>query len=260
MKCFDNRFQQPAAVFMTGTPRLFTAGSTARIKSVKGDGKDEAVAIRSMDDEGIFGKVVHELSYREAIERNITAPIKVIAHRLPPEQAGCEIKNEAEVRGCEESRLRNLGAHLLTITATFILTPSLRSSQYKARLLVDAAEKFGMRKVIAFSRTNERAQALQAELTEQEYFSDVFRVNGRMTAERREAIYSELLRPLKEGENIAVCNAKVMVTGFDLPDCDGVFISDRMESHVTILQGTRSGAKRRVGQKCCCSERSKIAS
>ncbi|GMI14727.1 hypothetical protein TrLO_g12523 [Triparma laevis f. longispina] len=203
-------------VFMTGTPRLFTAGSTARIKCVKGDGKDEAVAIRSMDDEGIFGKVVHELSYREAIERNITAPIKVIAHRLPPEQAGCEIKNEAE---------------------------------YKARLLVDAAEKFGMRKVIAFSRTNERAQALQAELTEQEYFSDVFRVNGRMTAERREAIYSELLRPLKEGENIAVCNAKVMVTGFDLPDCDGVFISDRMESHVTILQAVARAARKFSGKK-----------
>ncbi|GMH85539.1 hypothetical protein TrST_g10508 [Triparma strigata] len=203
-------------VFMTGTPRLFTAGSTARIKSVKGDGKDEAVAIRSMDDEGIFGKVVHELSYREAIERNITAPIKVIAHRLPPEQAGCKIKNEAG---------------------------------YKARLLVDAAEKFGMRKVIAFSRTNERAQALQAELTEQEYFSDVFRVNGRMTAERREAIYSELLRPLKEGENIAVCNAKVMVTGFDLPDCDGVFISDRMESHVTILQAVARAARKFAGKK-----------
>ena len=92
---------------MTGTPRLFTAGSTARIKSVKGDGKDEAVAIRSMDDEGIFGKVVHELSYREAIERNITAPIKVIAHRLPPEQAGCKIKNEAGVRGYEEACKRS---------------------------------------------------------------------------------------------------------------------------------------------------------
>ena len=40
------------AVFMTGTPRLFTTGSKAKFKGVKEDGGDEIMAIRSMDNEG----------------------------------------------------------------------------------------------------------------------------------------------------------------------------------------------------------------
>lgn len=102
-----------------------------------------------------------------------------------------------------------------------------------------------MKKVVAFSRTNARAKSLQEELVKRgSYFSDDIRVYGVMSATKREAIYSRLLQPVGEDESIVVCNSKVMVTGFDLPDCDGVFLADRMESHAMISQAVARAARK----------------
>ncbi|GMI07528.1 hypothetical protein TrLO_g8245 [Triparma laevis f. longispina] len=126
-----------------------------------------------------------------------------------------------------------------------LMTGTPRLFVSRSRLLKDAAQKFGMKKVVAFSRTNARAKSLQEELVKRgSYFSDVIRVYGVMSAMKREAIYSRLLQPVGEDESIVVCNSKVMVTGFDLPDCDGVFLADWMESHAKILQAVARAARK----------------
>ena len=195
-------------VLMTGTPRVFTKRVAAK--------DDEDVDVRSMDDSDVFGEVVYQIAYNEAVEQNITAPIELLAHRLPPEQTRLQVLNETE---------------------------------WRARLLVDACQRFGLRKVIAFSRTNERARNLQEALQRTSFFSDVLRVSGTMSAQRREETFNKLTKPLNDGESVVVCNAKVLTTGFDLKDCDGVFIADRMQSHVTILQAMARAARRSEGKE-----------
>ena len=70
-----------------------------------------------MYDSDVFGEVVYQIAYKEAVEQNITAPIELLAHRLPPEQTRLQVLNETE---------------------------------WRARLQVDACQRFGLRKVIAF--------------------------------------------------------------------------------------------------------------
>ena len=195
-------------ILMTGTPRVFTKKRTAK--------DDEDDDVRSMDNSDVFGEVVYQITYNEAVKQNITAPIELLAHRLPPEQMRFQVLNETE---------------------------------WRARLLVDACQRFGLRKVIAFSRTNERATNLQEALLRTGHFGDVMRVSGAMSAQRREETFKKLMRPLGDGESVVVCNAKVLTTGFDLKDCDGVFIADRMQSHVTILQAVARAARRSEGKE-----------
>ena len=200
-------------VLMTGTPRVFTK---RRASAKQGSSEDDGDDVRSMDDADVFGDVVYQISYDEAVRQRITAPIELLAHRLPPEQTGMQVLNETE---------------------------------WRARLLVDACQRYGLKKVIAFSRTNERATNLQEALVRTGHFGDVLRVSGAMSALRREKTFKKLMRPLGEGESVVVCNAKVLTTGFDLKDCDGVFIADRMQSHVTILQAVARASRRSEGKE-----------
>ncbi|GMH75873.1 hypothetical protein TrRE_jg3375 [Triparma retinervis] len=135
----DKEINAKRRVFMTATPKA------------RNDVKD------------LYGEIVYNLSYNEAIERNITAPIRLIAHKL---------KNASQVP--------EVPGH-----NTF---DREREREWKAKVLVDACETFGLRKVIAFSRTNQRAKELTAKLGEQDAFRLNLLVNGTVNEKVREDI------------------------------------------------------------------------
>jgi len=201
-------------LFMTGTPRVFT---TRKYKSIEKE-IDDGLVVRSMDNRDVYGDVAYSLSYKDACEKNITTPIHMIAYRLPGHGHDLPVPHNMELK-------------------------------WKAKFLVDACKKFNLKKIISFSRTNERARLLQTELEKTDYFTEVVRVSGKMTSKKREERYTKLLRPLGVNERIVACNARVMVTGYDLPDCDAVFFADRMVNHVLIRQAFHRATRKSEGKE-----------
>jgi len=58
-------------LFMTATPRILTGRAKAQAV-------EDKVEVASMDDEAVFGPVLHSMSFREAIERDILSDYQVV--------------------------------------------------------------------------------------------------------------------------------------------------------------------------------------
>jgi len=190
-------------VFMTGSPRVFRSR-----KMTKGNHVDDQEF--SMDNTKVFGEVVYQLSYDEAIERNVTVPVEALACTVP-------------------------------------LGQTVNETEWRARVLVDACQRFGLRKVVTFSRSIERTKDLQEALLRTRYFRDVLRVQYNNTSW---GSLKKWTKPLGDGESIVICNPYMLKGGFnELKDCDGIYIADRMERHLKLWQVVSRAAMRSEGKE-----------
>jgi superfamily II DNA or RNA helicase len=109
------------------------------------------------------------------------------------------------------------------------LDPSTRS-------LVEFLDRLGAgcRRVIVFSKTNQRSQEL-CELAEQTraWKGNCFYLDHKMTGRKR----TELFRSFQECKRAIVFNCAVLAEGIDFPDCDGVYFESGYTSYTRVIQG-----------------------
>ena len=83
-------------LYMTATPRIYTENAKARAKEQASD-----VDIASMDDENIFGKEFHRISFNDAVQKGLLTDYKVIvltvSERVLPDQIIAETENPKRV-------------------------------------------------------------------------------------------------------------------------------------------------------------------
>lgn len=218
-------------LFMTATPRSYS-------KRVQKVADNFGVELASMDDEEVFGPVLHQLSFGSAIEQNLLSDYQVV------------------VIGVSEAKYSQMARDgVLVVTEAGIETDAETLASQVG--LMRAVKKYDLKRVISFhSRVHLAKQYAQLwhKLYDTTHESErpsgpitYDYVSGAMpTAERSSRLGS--LRALENERRYLLANARCLSEGVDVPALDAVAFVDPKNSEVDIVQAV-GRAIRKDGEK-----------
>ncbi|MDC0572924.1 Helicase associated domain protein [Luminiphilus sp.] len=206
-------------LFMTATPRIYKP-------NIKKAAKDADIQIASMDDETVFGPVVHHLTFGKAIEDKLLTDYQVVVVGVNDTAVGEMVDERALVRteaGLERDA-QTLGSQLG---------------------LMKAVKKYDLQRVITFHSRINQARDYAAEFLE---VMDATKkkdkpsgtityshVSGAMpTSERNNKL--KALGLLEHEDRYLLGNARCLSEGVDVPALDGVAFVDPRGSEIDIIQ------------------------
>ena len=206
-------------LFATATPRTYSS-------SLKAAADEVGVDVVGMDDEGIFGRPLHTLSFGEAIERNLLTDYQVVIVGVDDAMIAEWIKNR-----------RIVGTDTGIETDAQTLATQIG--------LIKAIKDYGLRRIISFHNRVKRASEFAQEiplvlewLNPQHKPSATIttdHVSGAMSAIARRQKLSRL-KQIGEGEVSILSNARCLSEGVDVPALDGVAFVDPRSSQIDIVQ------------------------
>ncbi|MER6913856.1 Helicase associated domain protein [Streptomyces sp. NPDC000594] len=216
----DVRVPAARRLYLTATPRLVTVG----------DGDLSEVA--SMDDEKVFGRVAHRLSFARARERGLLADYRVVV---------CVVTDE------EMHRLATRRDTFLQVGRTAV-SASMLARQVAVLRGADTYQVGRMltyhRRVADarwFSQTLPGAGAL---LGRPDGLATGFVHGSQRRAQRR----AELAKLVDDRlERVVISNARVLSEGYDAPAVDGIAFIDARKSTIDTVQAV--GRALRLGGK-----------
>jgi len=221
-------------LFMTATPRTYTPAA-------KSKAEDRGVEITSMDDETVYGPVLHKLSFGEAIKQDLLSDYRVLIVGVtdPQVQDLIDRRELVSVIDTVTTDARTLAAHIG---------------------LAKATKDYNLKRTISFhSRIKSADQFAQDHIKILDWLPDTHKpegttwtgtISGAMnTGERR-----RLLTQLKQDDqdrHALLTNARCLTEGVDVPSLDGVAFIDPRSSQVDIIQAVgraiRKSANKEIG-------------
>ncbi len=239
-----NRIQAAKRLYMTATPRLYTAA--ARSKAASHD-----VEVFSMDDEAVYGPEFHRLPFSRAVEQELLSDYKVVVLSVSESQASAALQ-----------------AHLASDSSEINLTDAAkivgcwRALQNPEDKQPDDGKIQPVRCAIAFTnviRASERlekhwngvieqatAQLPEAE-TRETLSCEVRHVDGKHHALDRKARI-EWLKGSTDGTCRILSNARCLSEGIDVPALDAVLFMNPRSSQVDIVQAVGRAMRRAEGK------------
>ena len=207
--------------FLRASRRLFLT-ATPRPLGAKRDKEGELLAVASMDDQALFGRVAYRLAYSDAVARRIVAPLKLVFLDL--------------TKLAEEYRLAPQPASSLVALGDAGGDVASRELAELSAALLDCHRQHGVRTAFAFCANNARAAELErvARRSLAAHGVALGRVSGRMSAPARAQVLDPVRRaassPLPaepgNGSMAIVTNCRVLGEGVDLPAVDLVVFAD----------------------------------
>ena len=224
-------------LYMTATPRIF--GDKARTKA-----EDENIALASMDDEKIYGKVLFHRGFGWAVEQGLLTDYKVVVLAI----------DEGIVSEHVQNRLAE-GSELKLDDATKIV------GCYKALAKVGFAAKdkngepvvhHPMKRALAFCQNIKLSKMLEAEFQKvvTEYISnetddekaedtlavEIQHVDGTFNAEQRTRSLNWLKSESEENICRVLTNARCLSEGVDVPSLDAIMFLHPRKSQIDVVQ------------------------
>ena len=229
----DSRLPSDRKLFMTATPRIFS-------ETVKQKADDRSNLLYSMDDESIFGPVMHTYSFASAISDKMLTDYQVIVIGV----------DDAETAEMIDSR------ELLDVEG--MVTDARELAVHVA--LAKTMDKYDLKRVITYhSRINKAssfANQHQSVLNAMERGGFNTRVvwtswiTGRDSTFKRQRQIRHL-ETLDEGHRGILSNARCLTEGVDVPSLDGIAFVDKRNSTVDIVQAVgraiRLGPNKKMG-------------
>ncbi len=227
----DTKIPAKKRLFMTATPRTYTA-------SVKAKASERGVEITSMDDETVFGKELHKLSFGQAIEKELLTDYRVVIVGVtdPQVQELIDQRELVSVAGTIETDARTLAAHIG---------------------LAKATKDYDLKRTISFhGRIKTAQQFAQQHAAIVEWMPDDHKpsgtiwadiITGAMNSSERRKLLSKLKADVP-GQHALLSNARCLTEGIDVPSLDGVAFIDPRSSQVDIIQAV-GRAIRKAGNK-----------
>jgi superfamily II DNA or RNA helicase len=216
----DNQ-QLPAAkrLFMTATPRIFQS-------AFKKKAAESGVEVMSMDDEAVFGPVLHKLCFGEAIDQDLLSDYQVVV---------VGINNSSYSSMIDERKL------VKTDTDIHSDAQSLASHIGLAK----AIKNYDLRRIISFHSRVSSARDFANQLPEVvEWMPKKSRPDGELitdyvsgampTSERDKNIRA--LGDISDNQRYILSNARCLSEGVDVPALDGVAFVDPRNSKIDIIQ------------------------
>ena len=219
-------------LYMTATPRIY--GENAKTKA-----RDTDTVLASMDDPGLYGKVLFHHGFARAVESGILTDYRVIVLAM----------DEGAVSAAAQKRLSDAQSELVLDDATKIV--GCWKALSKTGLTDTAADDSGsMRRALAFCRSidssklvrDEFKQVVDAFQTESEdeagngLSCEVRHVDGTYNARER----GKRLDWLKADTDADVCrilsNARCLTEGVDVPALDAILFLHPRNSQIDVVQ------------------------
>jgi superfamily II DNA or RNA helicase len=219
-------------LFMTATPRYYTP----RLRREAGLAD---VEVASMDDEAVFGPVLHRLNFGEAIERRLLSDYQVV------------------VVGVDDDTYRAYAerAELVTRDGERITDARTLAGQVG---LAKTMRKYDLHRVISFHSRVSAATAFSREMPEVIAWMPAQarpagtlwsqHVSGAMTSGHRDRLLLRF-RNLRDGERGLLSNARCLGEGVDVPTLDGVAFIDPRRSTTDIIQAVGRAIRKAPDKK-----------
>ena len=206
-------------LFMTATPRIFQS-------SFKKKASDSGVEVVSMDDEAIFGPVLHKLSFGEAIEQDLLTDYQVVVVGIDNPSYSSMItertliKTDTDIQSDAQSFASHIG-------------------------LAKAIKNYDLTRVISFHSRVSSARDFANKLPEViEWMPNESRPDGELltnhvsgampTNERNKNL--QALGNITDDQRYILSNARCLSEGVDVPALDGVAFIDPRNSEIDIVQ------------------------
>jgi len=206
-------------LFMTATERLFRAN------------KEEYM---SMDDERDYGKIIYELTFKDAINANppIISDYRIITFGI----------SEPEIEEIyKDNKFLQVKKELKDITAReFATAIALRKAIKDLKITNAISFHSSIKRAVNFKEQ----QSLITKIYPQHGSLKTFHVSGEMATSDR----SSQMRLFEEGKGL-MTNARCLTEGVDLPAIDCVCFTDPKRSKVDIVQAAGRALRLSPGKK-----------
>lgn len=221
---YDKNINSKSRLFMTATERLVKSGIKKRVEDV-------GRIVFSMDDEDIYGPVLHKLDFGEAIKDHIISDYRVVL-------AGIS-NNEIDNFVSKNSYLTQLGDSTIFSAQTL----------FNRLLLLKSISELGLKKVISYHSSVAEAKSftdfIQKHIPQDQGKTFVGHINGSTSAAAR----ANLIREFEEADLGVLTNVRCLTEGVDIPLIDAVYFSDPKSSLIDIVQAVGRAVRQGYGQK-----------
>ena len=206
-------------LFTTATPRYFG-------QAIKDEANARDLAVVGMDNEAVFGPVIHQLTFGKAIQDDLLNDYQVVIVGVdePMVKTWIDMQEIVAINPDEHTDARTLGSKIG---------------------LIKAIKDYDLKRVISFHSRVKGAKDFSEELVdvvdlidpthrpEGKFLADY--VSGKMKAgDRKEKI--DRLKVLEGYDRGILTNARCLAEGVDVPSLDGVAFIDPKGSQVEIIQ------------------------
>ena len=215
----NSKIRSSKRLFTTATPRTYSS-------VIKKGAEDLGVEVVGMDDEEVFGPVLHTLSFHEAINRKLLTDYRVI------------------IIGVDDPMLASLIKTRTLVERKDGVTSDAEAIASQVGLL-KAIKDYDLARMISFHGRVSRAESFAKEIQNLlplletsnkpsgSLWADV--VSGDMPTNRRK-VKLDQLRNSNLNERGLLTNARCLSEGIDVPSLDGVAFIDPRSSQVDIIQ------------------------
>lgn len=232
-------------LYMTATPKIF--GENAKSKAQQND-----VALASMDDEAMFGKVLYHRGFAWAVENNLLSDYKVIVlavdeglisagvqNRLA-ESSEMKLDDATKIIGCYKA----LTKHELIGQVTEDPKPMKRALAFCKNIAVSKmiTEEFAA-VVDEYRNNDEIGDASGPELDVQ-----TRHVDGTFNAKQREDCLDWLKAETDDETCRILTNARCLSEGVDVPALDGIIFMHPRNSQIDVVQSVGRVMRRAEGK------------
>jgi superfamily II DNA or RNA helicase len=206
-------------LFMTATPRTYTTAAKTKAE-------ERGVEITSMDDEHVYGPVLHKLSFGEAIKQELLSDYRVLIVGVtdPQVQDLIDRRELVSVNDSVNTDARTLAAHIG---------------------LAKATKDYNLKRTISFhSRIKSADQFAKDHLKILDWLPETHKpsgdtwtgtISGAMNTGDRRRLIKQLSLD-SEDRHALLTNARCLTEGVDVPSLDGVAFIDPRSSQVDIIQ------------------------
>ncbi|HNR22205.1 MAG TPA: DEAD/DEAH box helicase family protein [Steroidobacteraceae bacterium] len=256
VKVHDNAFLRAAKrLYMTATPRIYGAGA-------KASAERDNVALCSMDDEALYGKALHVITFSEAVKRGLLVDYKVIVLSV----------EEAHVNRRLQNLLKDENNQLKVDDAARIV------GCWKALAKQGLAENLNgdespMRRAVAFCQVIEVQKGGRTHKVSSKHIAGMFRavveeyqrtaddadmatlaceaehVDGGMNASEKQAKLDWLEADLPADTCRILSNVRCLSEGVDVPALDAVLFLTPRNSQVEVVQSVGRVMRNAPGKK-----------
>ncbi len=206
---YDENVEVKNRVFMTATERVF-----------KGDSND----ILSMDDERVYGTIIHQLSFKEALEQTppILSDYKIVSTLVTKSEIKQIINDNDYIRS--DGKDWSAEGDASTIASLIALRKLVREK--------------GIKHIVSFHGSIKRArdfQTLNLDFNKSNLACDninSFHVSGKDNTGDRAAEIERFIN----AKTSLITNARCLTEGVDVPGIDAVLFADPKQSKIDIVQ------------------------
>lgn len=239
--CLDDEYvPSERRLFMTATPRVHKARKSAKSQkefSMADDILEEYIDHGvSMDDESVYGPLVYEYSFAEAIAANILSDYKIYAVAISDKDIRSAARTNRKVNLDHVDLQHPDPSQLEAVASARNLAVIAAVGKMVERGLVSGMLSFHSDTMRSRRFAKDASGYLASHPSAALSSSLASHVAGTTSQQDRQSIMNEFDLAQAQGRFATIANCAVLTEGFDLPELNSILFADPKHSKISIVQ------------------------